>query len=183
MDMKKIKSKLNFAKNVFTTGALFETSRKVEVEICKKVPTDRDCIIVEYGMGLGNITREILNRVNANSKVYAFEINEKFCKEVREDIPDERLIIINDGAQTVKEHIQEPVDVVIASIPYSFFPKEVGNAIIQDSKDILREGGFYSQVLYAKRHIPRFSEIFGQPEVVRIKGFPTEYVFHCGKTN
>ncbi len=177
----KIKTALQFTKNVFVTGALTETSRKVEVEICRYLSKEEDQVIVEYGMGHGNITREILNNISPGSKLYAFEVKKEFCEHVRKTIKDDRLIIINDGAEKVKEHIKEEVHAVIASIPFSFFSKEKGLGIIQDSYDLLTKDSYYSQVLYTKSNFKKFQMIFEECEIKKLPNFPTEYIYHCRK--
>ena len=102
---KKLKTTLEFTKNLFTTGAFSETSREVEIEICRHISDKPNQVIVEYGMGHGNLTREILNKIAPTSKVYTFEVNEEFCEHVRKELKDDRLIIINDGAENMKLHI------------------------------------------------------------------------------
>ena len=177
----KLKTTLEFTKNLFVTGAFKETSRKVELEICRHIPKDKDVVVVEYGMGHGNITKEILNNISPNSKVYAFEVKEEFCEHVRQTIPDERLIIINDGAENMKKHISEKVDSVIASIPFSFFSKEKGLGIIQDAYDVLDDQAYYSQVLYTKFNFKKFEAIFDVCEMIKLGNFPKEYIYHCRK--
>lgn len=177
----RIKTSLEFSRNLFVTGAITETSRKVEVEICKYVPKDRDVVIVEFGMGHGNITKAILNKISPNSKLYAFEVNEEFCDHVRKSIQDERLEIINDGAENMKNHISQPIDSVISSIPFSFFSKEKGLGIIQDAYDSLSNKAYYSQVLYTKFNFKKFQMIFDDCELKKFNGIPTEYIYHCQK--
>lgn len=111
-------------------------------------------------MGHGNITREILNNISCTSKVYAFEVNKDFCKQVESEISDSRLVIINDGAENIKKHTNENIDSVIGSIPFSFFSKEKGMGIIQDSSDKLVDNAYFSQVLYIKFNFKKFEQIF-----------------------
>lgn len=177
----KIKTSIEFSRNLFVTGAITETSRKVEVEICKNIPTDRDVVIVEFGMGHGNITKEILKKISPNSKLYAFEVNQEFCDHVRKLIPDDRLEIINDGAENMKNHINQKIDSVISSIPFSFFSKEKGISIIQNAYDSMTNEAYYSQVLYTKHHFKKFHLIFDDCELKKFHGIPTEYIYHCQK--
>ncbi|HSP83439.1 MAG TPA: methyltransferase domain-containing protein [Gillisia sp.] len=177
----KIKTSLEFSKNLFVTGAITETSRKVEVEICKNIPTYSDVIVVEFGMGHGNITKAILDKISPNSKLYAFEVNQEFCDYVRKSIQDERLEIINDGAENLKNHISQKIDSVISSIPFSFFSKEKGINIIQDAYDSMTNDAYYSQVLYTKHHFKKFHMIFDECELKKFHGIPSEYIFHCQK--
>lgn len=177
----KIKTSIEFAKNLFETGAITETSRKVEVEICKHIPKDRDVVIVEFGMGHGNITKAILDKISADSKLYAFEVNKEFCNHVRKNLLDDRLEIVNDGAENMKKHIDQNIDSVISSIPFSFFSKEKGSGIIQDAYDLLNDESYYSQVLYTKFNFKKFQLIFDHCNIKKFNGIPTEYIYHCQK--
>lgn len=177
----KIKTSIEFSKNLFVTGAISETSQRVEHEICQRLPTERDVVIVEFGMGHGNITKAILNKISPNSKLYAFEVNEEFCEYVQKSIKDERLEIVNDGAENMNKIVKQQIDGVISSIPFSFFSKEKGMNIIQDAYDSLSDEGFYSQVLYTKFNFRKFQMIFDNCELQKFYGFPTEYIYHCQK--
>ena len=178
---KKLKTSFEFTKNLFVTGAFTETSRKVEIEICRYIPKDQDVVVVEFGMGHGNITREILKTISPKSKLYAFEVKKEFCEHVKKNIKDDRLIIIHDGAENMKKHVKEDVHSVIASIPFSFFSKEKGLGIIQDAYDVLVNKTYYSQVLYTKFNFKKFKAIFQNCEMKKIANFPTEYIYHCQK--
>lgn len=177
----RIKTSIEFSKNLFVTGAFTETSRKVEIEICKHIPEDRDVVVVEFGMGHGNITKAILKKISPNSTLYTFEVNEEFCDHVKKSIQDDRLIIINDGAENMTNHINQKIDSVIASIPFSFFSLEKGMGIIQDSYDALSNEAYYSQVLYTKFNFKKFQKIFDVCEIKKFHGIPTEYIYHCQK--
>lgn len=178
----KLKTALAFTKNVFVTGALFETSKKVEKEICKHINKEKDIIVVEYGMGHGNITREILNNISPNSKLYSFEVNKDFCEHVKKTIQDDRLTIINDSAQNVRKYFgMDKVDNVIASIPFSLYSEDKKHSIIVYAHDILDHEGFYSQVSYTQSNFKKFERVFQECELIKLGGFPTEYIYHSQK--
>ncbi len=177
----KLRTAFKFAKNFFVTGAIMETSRRVEIELCRYIPKDKDVIVVEFGMGHGNITKEILKNISSKSQLYAFEVNKDFCEHVKKNITDERLIIINDGAENIKKHIKGEVHSVIASIPFSFFSKEKGMGIIQNAYDLLEYGSIYSQVLYTKFNFKKFQAIFEDCRMIKVSKFPAEFIYHCKK--
>lgn len=177
----KIKTSIEFSKNLLVTGAITETSRKVEVEICKFLPVDRDVVVVEFGMGHGNITKAILDKISPNSRLYSFEVNEEFCDHVRNTVQDDRLQIVNDGAENLKGHVGQKIDSVISSIPFSFFSREKGMNIIQDAYDSMSDEAYYSQVLYTKFNYKKFEMIFDKCELKKFYGLPTEYIYHCQK--
>ncbi len=181
MLLRQLKTTYAFGKTLFTTGALYETSKNVEKEICTKLPDGDDKVVVEYGMGYGNITREILKNLSPTSKLYSFEVNEDFCKQVAKEINDPRLVIVNDGAQNLRKHVEGPVHGFVSSLPFTFFSKEMTNAILNGSYDALEEGYFFCQILYSKIHYKRFNAIFSNIYLRRFVGVPMEYIYHCQK--
>jgi len=71
------KSVVDFTKNVKTTGALYQTSKQIEKEICSKIDQNTK-VVVEFGTGLGNITQRILDKLPADGKLYSFEVKAEF---------------------------------------------------------------------------------------------------------
>jgi len=176
-----LKVGLSYAKNLLTTGALAETSPKVEREICKHVPKGENVIVIEYGMGYGNITRKILDKLSPTGKLYAFEVNKEYCNHVRKTIKDERLIIINDSAENLKLYVEGKVDAVISSLPFSFISEEKRTQIIQHSNDLLVEGAHFSQVLLSSFYQKTFQNGFGNCLLVKLPSFPIYYIYHSQK--
>ncbi len=176
----RIKTAIQFAKNVRTTGALYETSRKVELEITRNI-SQKDQVVIEFGLGHGNITQEILSRLSPTANLYSFEINKDFCEHVRKRISDDRLTIINDGAQTIQDYIEEPVDKIISSIPITIFPEELKEEILHKAKKALSPKGVFSQIFYTRTLTKRLKNHFSNVEVVRLFNIPMEYVHHCVK--
>ena len=177
----KLKTSFHFTRNLFTTGALAETSRKVELEICRFIPKEKDVIVVEFGMGHGNITRQILDVISPSSRLYSFEVNKDFCSHVKETIHDSRLTIINDGAENIKKYIDGSITSVISSIPFSFFSKKKAFKIIGDSHDLLEREHYFSQVLYSKYNFEKFNLVFEFCSLKRLSNFPPEFIYHCQK--
>ncbi len=179
--MSKLKTALAFSKNVLTTGALFQTSHKVEEAITSKVSSEEGQIVVEFGMGHGNITSEILKKLHPTSKLYAFEINEEFCDEVRENISDERLNIVNNGAEVLADHVKESIDCIVSSIPFTLFSKEKTEAILNTSYKHLKNGHFFSQVQYSRVLRRKFEGHFDEMTVDQVSKIPPELIYHCQK--
>ncbi|MEL6656178.1 MAG: rRNA adenine N-6-methyltransferase family protein [Bacteroidota bacterium] len=177
----KFKTGLELAKNFFVTGALVETNSEVEFEICRHLPKSENAVIVEFGMGHGNITQEILNTISPTSKLYAFEVNQDFCEHVKQTINDKRLTVINDGAENLRNHIPGNVDGVISSIPFSFISKEKRRIILNDSNELLVNEAYFSQVLLTKFKSKEFRKVFVECQISTLKGFPTYYIYHCRK--
>lgn len=177
----KIWASLSYAKNWLTTGAFVQTNRKVESEICKHIPKDENTVVVEYGMGYGNISRQILKQLPSTGRLYAFEVNKAFCDEVQKTIKDDRLVIINDSAENLKLHVEGKVDVVISSLPLSLFSEEKRYRIMLNANDFLTDRGYLSQVLLTSLHRKVFLNAFGNCLLVKLMSFPIYYVYHSQK--
>ena len=178
----KLKTTLAFTKNLLTTGAFTETSKNVEIEITKFIDSHSSKLVVEFGMGHGNLTNEILKNMPVDSQLLAFEVNSDFCKHVKDYIKDERLHIINDSAVNFKKYINnQPVDNFISSIPFSFLSKEDTFIILNEAYKSLRNNSYFSQVLYTKFNFKKFQKIFDENEIINLGSFPTEYIYHCKK--
>ena len=177
----KLKTAFQFTKHILTTGAIGETSRDVEIEITKKVPSKPGMTIVEFGMGHGNITREILEQMSPDSKLYSFEVKKEFCEHVKNEISDDRLIIVNDGAENISKHVDTPVDAIVSSIPFTFFSKEKSELILGETYKALAKDHFFSQILYSKIHTKKLEAFFDKCTIVKTSNFPAGFVYHCEK--
>ena len=179
----KLKTAVEFAKSLRTSGALYETSRKVEIEISAHITDLPNQIYVEFGLGHGNITREILSRMHKTSVLYSFEVNEDFCKHVKEELDDDRLRIINDSAENITDFIDQKVNGIVSSLPLTIIPKKTRMAIVEAAYTALESDAYYSQILYSKRMLKRFIKIFDEVNVIKNINLPMEYIHHCKKTN
>ncbi len=177
----KIKTTIAFTSNILTTGAFFETSKNVEKEITSLIDSNRQGVIVEFGMGHGNITKEILNQMGPKCHLFAFEVNSKFCEHVEAILVDERLTIINDSAENFKKYVPQELTNIISSIPFSFLTKDQTKSILNFSYAQLENNSFFSQVLYTKFNFKKFQKVFDECELKNLGGFPTEYIYHCKK--
>ena len=69
---------MSYFKNIFTTGAVSKTPKRVLKKIAAGVPSENLRIVVELGAGKGEITRNIIAKINRDCRFIAFEINPEF---------------------------------------------------------------------------------------------------------
>lgn len=174
----KLKTALAFAKNIRTTGAITQTSKRTEEEITQRI-SNNSKIVVEFGMGHGNITEKILSKLPQDGTVYAFEVNAEFCEVVREQIADERLIIVNDTAENVKKHVHGNINTIISSMPLTMFSQEMRDQIFEASFSLLDPAGTFSQILYNKQSSALFDKYFDKIEINGVVALPPQYIYHC----
>lgn len=177
----KVKAALQFIKNIKTTGAISETSRAVEIEMCRRL-SPNNAAVIEFGLGHGNITREILRTIDADSSVISFEVNKEFIDIVQSELQDNRLQIILEDALNVESYIDDPIDNVVCSIPLTMFKSEKRKAIFEKAEQILKTGGVLSIVQYSKRILKDLELYFDRIDIVKVKNLPTAYIFHCYKS-
>jgi len=177
----KLKTAIAFVKNIRTTGAITQTSKKTEQEITSQI-TKKTKFVVEFGMGHGNITKVILSKLPKDAKVFAFEINPEFCELVRADINDPRLKVVNDSAENLKKYIgDEEVDSFVSSMPLTMFPSTLVHTIMDICVGCLSEDGHFSQVLYNKKSQSKFADYYNYIEVNGNVSLPPQYIYHCSE--
>ena len=143
-----LKTAISFTKNLLTVGAFKETKPATVKEMCSKIDSSKKTKIVEFGMGHGNMTREILNSISEDSELISFEINPEFCSYVEKNINDSRLHVVNDSALNFRKYVLDEVDNFIISIPFTFLKDEDAIELVKLCFDSLTENGYYSQVVY-----------------------------------
>ena len=180
--IKYLKTSVEFTKKLNTTGAFSETSRFVVDNISKFVEKNKKQVIIEYGAGHGNITKGILDKMNEDSVLYAFEIHTDFCKQL-EQIKDKRLKIVNLSASEVYQitNVPKSVDCIISSIPFSFIPDEMLQEILSKSHNLLKDNCFMTQVLYSSRHLKHYKKYFGNCTTKVVMNIPPANVYECQK--
>lgn len=159
--------------------------------MCKKaasfIPADDKVLVVELGAGDGVITKHILHRISNDSTLIAIELNEKLHKELR-DIKDNRLIPVHGSAEQLEsileEHNIEKIDHIICAIPFIVFPREKAKTMLHTFKRLMKSGGFFMQIHYAKNLTSLYESVFGNLKTHFIlANFPPAYVFVCEKSS
>jgi phospholipid N-methyltransferase len=168
-----------------TVGAVVPSSPKLARAMVRRVDTHHPQVIVELGTGEGAITRNILSKMHHNSKLIAFEINEKFLISLSK-IKDPRLVIVNDSALEInkylKEHGFKEADIVISSLPLVMFEKRFSYKIIRACHDALKNDGSYVQFHYSNLFKKLYERVFEHVEVSFVlNNFPPAFVFECTK--
>ena len=110
----------NFLKHPRMIGSLIPSSRRLIDRILSKVDWSRARVIVEYGPGVGTITREILGRMRPDAMLLAIEMNEDFAEYLKHNLRDPRLRVVRGSAADARELLLgfgfEAADYVISGI-------------------------------------------------------------------
>lgn len=164
-EMGKIKFFKESIKNLKTVGTITRSSKYLCKAMIKPIDFSKAKVIVELGAGDGVVTSHILSAMEPDAKLLAFELNAKFCNQIRQKVKDDRLIIIEDDASKLKEYLEanglEKADAVISALPFTLIPEEITNQIIQSCKDNMVKGGRYVQIHYSLIPKKYYKNVFG----------------------
>ncbi len=106
--------------------------------------------ILEVGPGTGPFTRQILKLMGHKDRLTICEINPRFVKQLQTELPknkhfllhQERVELFEGPVQGLAKQIAEPCfDVVVSSLPFSNFPPDMVDEILQCLKAMLVPDG------------------------------------------
>ncbi|MBI1870352.1 MAG: methyltransferase domain-containing protein [Chlamydiae bacterium] len=141
--MKRLHFFLNFLKDR-QIGAIFPSSRFVHTRVLSKIKTETIKTVIEYGPGNGVLTKTLLKKLPKNARFIVIETNKKFCEELKK-INDSRLEVIHGDAKKVDIYLKKlkikEVDLILSSIPLSFFNEQEIKSLLKKTKQVLTQGG------------------------------------------
>lgn len=180
-------SKLSFIKTAlkdYKVGALTPTSRFVIRKIVTYIKPEYK-YFVEYGPGDGILTKELLKKVPRDGKLVAIELNKDFFEELQK-IKDPRFLAINGDIVEYSRKLNDlgmpRVDMVISSVPFSFFKPEARNAIIQNTYNNLVQGGAILVYQYRLLMKPIIQKVFNNFSYhIEPRNFPPYFIMTAEK--
>ncbi len=172
-------------KNLKTIGTITRSSKFLCAKIVGLSSLENAKCIVELGAGDGVMTTHILDRMPQDAKLFAFEINPKFCATMRL-IQDHRLVVVEDSAEhlraQLRDHGFEEVDVIFSALPFVVFPDEVAQSIVQTCYDKLKPLGQYFQIHYSLLERKLYKKIFGHVDIkFQLLNLPPAFILTCLK--
>lgn len=107
--------------------------------------------VIELGPGTGVVTKALIERGVAPSRIVSIEYNPEFARLLRERFP-EVTVITGDAyaiADTVKGIVTEPAAAVVSSLPLFTQPQEARIAMVSAAFELMRPGAPFVQFSYA----------------------------------
>ncbi|WP_444678228.1 class I SAM-dependent methyltransferase [Halomonas sp. E19] len=140
----------NFFKHPRMLGSIIPSSSFLIRRLLEPVDWERARVIVEYGPGVGTITREILNRLHPDATLVVIETNDDFVDFLNRSLSDPRLKVIAGSAETIEAELERlglpAADYVVAGLPFSTMPAKIRERILQGSHEALAPEG--SMLIY-----------------------------------
>lgn len=183
--MKKLKLLIEAAKNFKTVGTISFSSKFLVQKIIKPIDFEQANCIVELGAGNGCITKALLSKMQTNSKLLSFEVNDAFI-EMLQPIVDSRLHLIHDSAEKMGVYLakngEEQADFIVSSVPLLVLPKQISQRILEQVSQYLKPNGLFIQLSYSAFTHNKFKDKFAS---VKRKftplNLPPAFVFVCQK--
>ncbi len=184
--MNKLKFLSESLKNLKTVGTVTRSSQFLCEKMVSYVDFENSMLIVELGAGDGVITEHILKKMRPDAILLAFEVNPKFCENIRKSISDPRLIVVEDSAEKVPEYLakhgHKQIDNVVSALPFVSLPDELGDSIVRTCKDLMKDGGRFVQVHYSLLTRKLYERIFGEIDIhYEVRNIPPAFVLVAEK--
>jgi phosphatidylethanolamine/phosphatidyl-N-methylethanolamine N-methyltransferase len=141
----------NWAENPLTTGAVSPSGPDLTRRMAGYLELERPGRILEIGPGTGVVTRAILERGVAPSRVVALEFNDSFCQLLRRRYPE--MQVVCGDAYRLRETLADiptgSLSGVVSSMPLFSSPKEQRRELLMQAFELLPVGAPFIQFSYA----------------------------------
>lgn len=127
--------------------ALAPSSRALGDQMAAEI--DIGGAVVELGAGTGKITESILAAGVDEAQLVLLEMNEAFCKLLRQRFP--RATVLNWNAQRTGEVELANVRTVVSGLPLLSMPVAVQSNIVGGAFELMQPGGAYVQFTYGPK--------------------------------
>ena len=178
----------NFLKNPKQTGAVAASSKFLTKRIINWVDFKDSRHIVELGPGIGTFTESILKNAEPDAKIICFEVNKKFCAYLNENFKDQRLIVVNAGAESMKRNLEKynikEADCIVSGLPFRNFSDAKKKKILKEVKNSLRKEGKFILFQYTNGLSDMLEKNFSKVDRKFVPlNVPPAFVYVCEMQN
>ncbi|WP_017672735.1 methyltransferase domain-containing protein [Blastomonas sp. AAP53] len=148
-------------------GSAFPASRYLVDALLDPVDWSTARVVVEFGPGTGPLTRAMLRRMPADSRLVTLDVSPHFTRHLRRTIDDPRLLAITTSAASVRatlaKHELGSADLIVTGIPFSTMSPDEGAKVLDASAQVLHPNGellaYQMRTAIAPLLAPRFDEV------------------------
>jgi phospholipid N-methyltransferase len=168
-----------------TSGSIAPSSKYLIRKCLKYIDFETANVILEFGVGDGVITEEILKKINPNCKVIAIEINENlfdYTQKKFQQHPNLDLVLGSafDFDQILKDKGVDKIDYVVSSLPLSLFENGEIKDLFEKVPNYLAEDGAFIQYQYTLGKYPYLKKIFEKVSIdFTLMNAPPALIFTC----
>jgi phospholipid N-methyltransferase len=174
----------NFFKYPSMLGSIVPSSPFLVKDIMAQIDWDRARVLVEFGPGVGTITRKALKRMRHDALLVVIELNADFVQYLQSTILDPRLRVVHGSAADVRRILAEqglaPADYIISSLPYSLLREDLRREIVSESRNALKSQGSLLVFQYNRTLLPYLKSSFSSVRLgFQLFNILPALIFHC----
>lgn len=158
----------NFFKHPRMLGSIIPSSPFLVRRLLERIDWQNTRVIVEYGPGVGTITRELLQRMPSETILLVLETNQEFVDFLQQSLPDPRLQVVQGSAETIQDELDRlglpAADYVLAGIPFSTMSATSRTSVLTRSLDALSPQGAMLIYQFSSRVLPDLRRVFSDVE-------------------
>ncbi len=164
------------------------SSRYIVERVVKAMDPKTAKVIVEYGAASGPITRRVLERMPADCRLFAIELNDGLFEKLKESVKDPRLTPIHGDVRFVDRllgpHgvVNGQADVVFSGIPFAFLSGRGRHELLTKTLELLRPGGRFVAYQVTTHLIPVLKDYFPRIDTqFEVRNIPPHFIFTAYK--
>jgi len=154
----------NFLRHPVMLGSIVPSSRFLIRRLLAPIDWSQARVIVEYGPGVGVVTRQILRNMRPDAVLIVIEMNPEFVAFLRSAIADVRLKVVQGSADNVVEILRESghtaANYIVSGIPFSTMAPDVRERTLRDTYLAMAPGGTFLVFQFSTRVLPDLRRIF-----------------------
>ena len=165
-------------------GSIVPSSPFLVNDVLSQVNWENARVLVEFGPGVGTMTREILNRMHPDAVLVAIELNPDFVSFLRDQVTDSRLRVVHGSASEVRPVLTSLsltyADYIVSGIPYSTLSDPIRRKILRESREVLSPQGALLVYQFTGTVLPYLRSSFGsvQQDFQLLNILPAR-IFYC----
>ena len=176
----------SFLRSPKMIGSAVPSSRFLISKLFRHFEWTKAEVVVEFGPGVGTITRQMLQQLPADAKLIAMETNRDLAAHLEKNIDDSRLHTRLTSAKNVGKALkslrEKGADYIISGIPLSTMPKQERMAIIRNTWKALKPGGVFLVYQFSGLSQDWLEEVFGPVhQQIELRNIPPAWIFRCEK--
>lgn len=165
-------------------GSVIPSSPFLVKSMLAQIDWNRARVVVEFGPGVGTITREALKRMRRDAVLIVIELNDDFVHYLRAAIRDPRLRVVHESAANVRRILAQQgfvsADYIISSIPCSLMPGPLRQQIVIESRRALKAEGSLLLFQYNRTLLPYLNSSFSSvKQNFQLFNILPALIFHC----
>jgi len=171
----------SFVSHPRQVGAVLPTSQRAVSDMLDMVALPAASLVVEMGSGTGSYTGAILDRLQPQARLIAFEIEPAMADGLRRKLPDPRLQVVTGSAEDLLTVLAgDRPQVIVSALPFTSLPAGTGTVILQQAAQALAPGGTLLVLQYSPLIAGTLSQLFGSMRRrICLLNVPPAFLYAC----